>query len=167
MKHLNSICISISCIIIMSLLISCKKDSVTTSTTSCPTCDTLALTSMLIEVSSWVRQDNGNYTSDITRIIERSGASVSQIYTMNITSGNVAQPIFPDVSANYMGGTIYASVDPSKVHSACTLTFEYTSEEHEGEVRPGISLPFNSVEIEVFFVKRNKLNLNPRRLLLQ
>ena len=154
MKHLNSICISISCIFIMSLSISCKKDSVATSTPPCTTCDTLTLTTLLIEDSSWVSQDNGNYTSDITGIIERSGESLSQIYTMNITSGNVAQPVFPNLSANYMGGTIYASVDPSKGHSTCTLTFEYTSEEHEGEIRPNTSLPFKSVEIELFFVKR-------------
>jgi hypothetical protein len=154
MKHLNSVCISISCIIIMSLSISCKKDPVATSTPPCPSCDTLALTTMLIEDSSWARQDNGNYTSDITWTIERSGASVSQVYAMNITSGNVAQPVFPQVSASYMGGTVSGSIDPSKNHSTCTLTFEFSKEEHEGEIRPNTSLPFKSVEIELFFVKR-------------
>ncbi len=139
----------------MSLSISCKKDSVAT-TPPCITCDTLTLTTLLIKDSSWVRQDNGNYTSDITLIIERSGASVSQVYAMNITSGNVAQSVFPEVSANYMDGTISGSVDLSKNHADCTLTFAPSNEEHEGEIRPNTSLPFKSVEIEVFFVKRNK-----------
>ena len=155
MKHLNSICISISCILIMSLP-SCKKDSVAASTPPCATCDTLTLTTLLMEDSSWVRQDNGNYTSDITWIIERSGASVSQVYAIDITSGNIAQSVFPIVSAGYMDGAIYGSVDLTKDHADCTLTFAPSNEEHEGEIRPNASLPFKSVEIELFFVKRKK-----------
>ncbi len=155
MKHLKSICILISCIFIILLSISCRKDSFIVSPPPCAKCDTLTISTMSINDSNWIRQDDGSYTSDITWIIERSGASVSQVYGINISNESIPLEVFPKVSANYMNGTLYGSVDPSKNHGTCILTFEFSTEEHEGEVHPATSLPFKSVEIEVLLVNRN------------
>lgn len=155
MKHFTSIRISISCVLITLLSISCKKDPVIANPPPCTTCSNLNLSTMLINDSNWVRQDNGEYTSDITWIIERSGASISQVHEINISDVNVSVPIFPVGSANFMNGTMYSTVDFSKNHGSVTLTFELSKEEHEGEVNPATPLPFKSVEIEVLLLNRN------------
>lgn len=155
MKHLISICISITCIFILSLSISCRKDSFIGDPPPCTTCDTLTISTLLINDSNWVKQDNWNYTSDLTWIIKQSGAAISQVYEMYISNDNILEEVFPAVSAKYMDGTIYGSVDLTKDYPTCKLTFGSSNEEHEGEVHPITSLPFKSVEIEVVFVKRN------------
>ena len=155
MKHLNSICISISCLFIILLSISCRKDSFTAGPPPCTTCDTLSISTLLIKDSDWVRQNNWSYTSDLTWIIIQSGAAISQVYEIYISNNNVLQEIFPGVSTNYMDGTLYGSVDLTKNYPTCKLTFASTYEENEGEVRPITSLPFKSVEIEVILAKPN------------
>jgi hypothetical protein len=156
MKRLNSICISMSCLFIILLSISCKKDSFNADPPPCTTCDTLTISTMLINDSNWVRQDNWSYTSDLTWIIIQSGAAISQVHEIYISSNNnTLQEIFPGVSANYMDGTIYGSVDLTKDYPTCKLTFASSNEEHEGEVHPISSLPFKSVEIEVILAKPN------------
>jgi hypothetical protein len=110
---------------------------------------------MLINDSDWVRQDNWSYTSDLTWIIIGSGAAISQVSGIYITNDNILQEIFPGVSTNYMGGTIYGSVDLTKNYPTCKLTFGPSNEGQEGEVHPITSLPFKSVEIEVIFAKQN------------
>ncbi len=154
MKHLNSICISISCLFIILLSISCRKDSFNADPPPCTTCDTLTISTLLINDSNWVRQDNESYTSDITWIIKQSGAAISQVYGMYISNDDRLQEVFPGVSANYMGGTIYGSVNLTKDYPTCKLTFGPSNEGPEGEVHPITSLPFKSVEIEVILAKR-------------
>jgi hypothetical protein len=155
MKHLNFTCTLVISFFIILLSTSCKKDSVVTSTPPCTTCDTLSVSTLLINDSDWVRQNNYSYTSDLTWIIKQSGAAISQVYGMYISNDNILQEIFPGVSTNYMDGIIYGSVDLTKDYPTCKLTFTYSNEEHEGEVHPITSLPFKSVEIEVLLAKRN------------
>jgi hypothetical protein len=155
MKHLKSICISISCIFIILLTISCRKDSFNADTPPCTTCDTLTISTLLINDSDWVRQNDWSYTSDLTWIIIQSGADISQVYEIYIANDNVLQEIFPEVSTNYMDGTLYGSVDLTKNYPTCKITFA-SSEEHEGEVHPLTTLPFKSVNIEVVLAKPNK-----------
>ncbi len=155
MKHLNSICISISCLFIILLSISCKKDSFIADPPSCTTCNTPTISTMLINDSDWVRQDNWSYTSDLTWIIIGSGAAISQVSGIYITNNNILQEIFPGVPTNYMGGAINGSVDLTKNYPTCKLTFASSDEGHEGEVHPITSLPFKSVEIEVVLAKQN------------
>jgi hypothetical protein len=156
MKHLNSICISIGCLFIILLSISCKKDSFIADPPPCTTCDTLTISTLLINDSNWVKQNDWSYTSDLTWLIIQSGAAISQVYEIYISNDNVLQEIFPGVSTDYMDGSMYGSVDLNKGYPTCKLTFASSSEEHEVEVHPITSLPFKSVEIEVILAKPNK-----------
>jgi hypothetical protein len=155
MKHMNSISISISCFFIILLSSACKKDSLNAGPPPCNNCNKVILSSLLINDSNWVRQDDGNYASDLTKIIEHAGASVSQVYAMDIAGEYPVLEIFPEINGDYMRGTLSGSVNLSKNEGTCTITFEFSKEEHEGEVHPAGSLPFKSVEIEVFLVKNN------------
>jgi hypothetical protein len=155
MKQVHLISISVCFFFIILLTTSCKKDSPISSPPACTTCNHPTLSTMLIKDSIWVRQEDGNYTSDITKIIEQTGASVSQVYAMDLAGGNPVLEIFPQTNGDFMGGSLSGSVNLSKNEGTCTITFEFSKEEHEGEVHPAGSLPFNSVEIEVFLVKQN------------
>jgi hypothetical protein len=156
MKHMNSISISIGCFLIILLSASCNKDSLNAGPSTCINCNKVILSSLLINDSNWVRQDDGNYTSDLTMIIEHAGASVSQVYAMDVAGEDPVLKIFPEINGDYMRGILSGSVNLSKNKSTCVITYEFSKEEHEGEVHPAGPLPFKSVEIEVFLVNQNK-----------
>jgi hypothetical protein len=151
MKQVNSLGISISCLLIILLSSSCKKNSLNSAQSSCDTCNTIVLNCTFLNVSNWIKQDDGSYSSDITMDLKQTGISVNKIYAMCIADGTPFPQIYPETNGDYMGGSISASLNPSKDEGTCILTYGFSSEEHYGEIRPGSLLPFSSVEIEVCF----------------
>ena len=117
--------------------------------TACDSCNTIKLNAIFLNDSNWVKQENYTYTSDITMDIIHAGNSVDRVYAMYIANGTPYPKIFPEISGDYMGGSIRGSVNLSKDKGTCVLTFEFSNEEHFGEMRHGSLLPFSSVEIEV------------------
>jgi hypothetical protein len=152
MKQVSTFTISISCLIIILLSSSCKKDPLNTVPPSCDTCNTNVLNSTFLNVSNWIKQDDGSYTSDITQDLKQAGISVSKIYAMDIAEGAPFLQIFPVTRAYFCSGYISVTVNLSKDEGTCILTYGFSIEEHDGEVRPGGLLPFGSVEIEVCFL---------------
>jgi hypothetical protein len=153
MKHMNSISISISCFLIFLLSSSCKKDSLNTAPPPCDTCNTIVLNCIFLNVSNWIKQDGGLYSSDITSNLKQAGISVSKVYAIDIDDGTSFSQIYPENSGDYLGESFSVSINlsnnQSKDEGTCILIYGFSTEEHFGEVRPGGSLPFSSVEIEV------------------
>jgi hypothetical protein len=152
MKHIKSISILISCFLIFLLSSSCKKDSLNSAPPLCDTCNTIVLNSIFLNVSNWIQQDDGSYSSDITTELKQAGISVSKIYAIDIAEGNSILQIYPETRGDYLGLSVNITVNPSKDEGTCILTFRFSSEEYFGEVRPGGLLPFSSIEIEVCFL---------------
>jgi hypothetical protein len=145
---------SISCVFIILLSTSCKKDSLITGPPACDTCITrpaiVTLDTLFINDSSWVRQSKGVYQSDISTILNKFGKSPGKVYSMYLVSGEDLIEILPDIQASFMNGTIYGSVYLSDGNEACTITFAYLDKhEYYGEMPLGGSLPFSSIEIEI------------------
>jgi len=152
MKHIKSISILISCFLIFLLSSSCKKDSLNSAPPLCDTCNTIVLNSIFLNVSNWIQQDDGSYSSDITTELKQAGISASKIYAIDIAEGNSILQIYPETRGDYLGLSVNITVNPSKDEGTCILTFRFSSEEYFGEVRPGGLLPFSSIEIEVCFL---------------
>ncbi len=145
---------SISCVFIILLSTSCKKDSLITGPPACDTCITrpaiVTSDTLFINDSSWVRQGEGVYQSDISTILNKLGKSPGKVYSMYLVSGEGLIEILPDIQASFMKGTIDGSVYLSDDGEACTITFAYLDKDkHYGEMPLGGSLPFSSIEIEI------------------
>jgi len=152
MKQVSSLGISMSCLLFILLTSSCKKDSLNATPPPCDTCNTTVLKSVFINAGNWIKQDDGSYSCDITSELKQSGVSVNKVYAMYIADGTPFPQIYPETSGEYLGGSVLVTVNLSKDEGTCTLIFEFSSEEHFGEVRPGGLLPFGSIEIEACFL---------------
>lgn len=145
---------SISCVFIILLSTSCKKDSLISDPPACDTYITrpavVTLDTLFINDSSWVRQSEGVYQSDISAILNKFGKSPGKVYSMYLVSGEDLIEILPDIQSSFMKGTIYGSVYLSDDGEVCTITFAYLDQhEYYGEMPLGGSLPFSSIEIEI------------------
>jgi hypothetical protein len=151
---------SISFVFIILLSTSCKKDSLIAGPPLCDTCKIITVPSIVtwdslfINDSSWVRQEEGMYKSDISTILNQFGTSPSKVYSIYLVIGESLIKIFPDSQASFMDGTIYGTVYMQDKNEACAITFVYLDKDkHYGETPHGGSLPFSSIEIEILLNK--------------
>lgn len=148
----------ICCVFIILLSTSCKKDSLISGPRACDTCLTwpavVTLDTLFINDSSWVRQSEGVYQSNISTILNRFGKSPGKVYSIYLVSGEDLIEILPDIQASFMKGTIYGSLYLSDGGEVCTITFAYLDKhEYYGEMPLGGSLPFSSIEIEILLTQ--------------
>ena len=156
MKHL----FFFGCAIIILISISCKKDSVKEDYSACPNCkvtdspSVLSLETIDINDSNWVRQGQYVFKSDLTQLINEAGASVSQLYALQVMDENIGFQIFPCCQVGFKGGELSASVYSTGNEKTCTLTFNYPDQDmYFGEFRNSGGLPFQSTEIKVWLWK--------------
>ncbi len=156
MKHL----FFCGCTLIILIFISCKKDSVKEEHSVCPNCKVIdsstALSSQIIYIndSNWAQQGQYIFKSDLTQLINAAGASVSEVYLLQLVDENDLLQIFPCCQVNFKGGELSGSVYSTGNEKTCTLTFSYSDQDmHFGEFRNSGGLPFQSTEIKVWLWK--------------
>ena len=156
MKHL----FFFGCTIIILISISCKKDSVKQDYSDCANCKAidsptaLSIQSFNINDSNWARQGQYVFKSDLTQLINAAGASVSELYALEIIDGNSGFQIYPCCQADFKGGELSASVYSTGNEKTCTLTFNFPDQDmYFGEFRNSGGLPFQSTEIKAWFWK--------------
>ena len=97
MKHL----FFTGCTIIILISMSCKKDLLKEDLSICPNCKVIdsptasSLTTININDSNWVRQGQFVFKSDLTQLIKEAGASVSEVYSLQLVDENDLFQIFP------------------------------------------------------------------------
>jgi hypothetical protein len=152
MKHL----FFTGCIMIILIFISCRKDSVNNVTHLCSNCqvDTPSAqhwSAIYITDSNWARQGQQVYKSDLTQLLNEAGATVSEVYTLQLVDDAVLFNLFPCCQINYRSGEISASVYGTGNEETCTLTFTYSDQDtHAGEFA---GLPFQSILVKVWLWK--------------
>jgi hypothetical protein len=156
MKHIYSI----SCAIFILISISCKKDSVNKDQSACLNCKAVdspsntSSKSIYIIDSNWVRQGQLIFKSDLTQLIHDAGATVSEVYSMQIVNESTLFQFFPCCQVSFMGGELSGSVYSTGEEETCTLTFSYYNQDmHNGEFPNSGILPFQSVLIKVWLWK--------------
>jgi hypothetical protein len=155
MKSLFSHSFVISCLMILLLSASsCKKSTV--ARPGCGACDTVTSTrnslsylTFILNENSWVRQDDGTLTCDLTSRIQLADASVSQVYTMSVMSEGKFLQIYPNYKVEFMGGSIYGSVSTFDHFETCGITFSSSQERHYGELSHIGAQILGSIEIRV------------------
>src|SRR5450432_2238092 len=156
MKHLYFI----NYAIIALISISCKKDSVNAVQSACLNCktvDSLSASSwktIYINDSNWVRQGQMVFKSDLTKLLQDAGTTVSEVYSMQIVNESILLQFFPCCQVKFMDGELSGSVYSTGDEETCTLTFSYSGQDmHYGELPNSGALPFQSVEIKVWLWK--------------
>jgi hypothetical protein len=147
MKHLYFF----ACAIIMLISISCKKNTLN----SFPDTPSVShLETIYINDSNWVRQGQYVFKSDLTQLINEAGASVSEVYSLQLIDENSLFQIFPCCQVSFKGGELSGSVYSTGNEETCTLTFNYPDQDmHFGEFRNSGGLPFQSTKIKVWLWK--------------
>jgi hypothetical protein len=155
MKHLYFF----ACAIIMLISISCKKDSVNNVTHICNPCITDTSFEqhrkvIYITDSNWVGQGQRVFKSDLTQILKEAGATVSEVYALQLVNEGIEFQVFPCCPVNFHGGELSGSIYTTGDEKTCTLTFTYTDHDvHSGEQpNPGIA-PFQSIVVKVWLWK--------------
>jgi hypothetical protein len=156
MKHL----FLFGCAIIILISMSCKKDSIKEDHADCANCKVtdsptaLSIQSFTIHDSNWARQGQYVFNSDLTRLIKAAGASVNELYALEVIDGNSGFQIYPCCPAPFKDGELSASVYSVSNEKTCTLTFHFPDQDmYFGEFRNSGGLPFQSIEIKVWFWK--------------
>jgi hypothetical protein len=156
MKHL----FFLGCAIIILISISCKKDLLKGDHSGCPNCPVIDSPTVLspktiyINDSNWTRQGQFVFKSDLTQLINKAGASVSEVYSLQVIDENDLFEIFPCCQVSFKGGELSGSVYSTGNVETCTLTFSYSDQDmHFGEFRNAGGLPFQSTEIKVWLWK--------------
>ena len=156
MKHL----FFTGCAMIILVFSSCKKDLMREDLSVCPNCKVidsptaLTLKTFYIEDSSWVRQGQYVFKSDLTRFINEAGASVREVYCLQLIDENALFQIYPCCQVNFKDGELSAAIYSTGDEETCTLTFGYSDQDmHFGELRNSGGLPFQSTEIKVWLWK--------------
>jgi hypothetical protein len=156
MKHL----FFTGCTIIILISMSCKKDLLKEDLSICPNCKVIdspnasSLTTININDSNWVRQGQFVFKSDLTQLIKEAGASVSEVYSLQLVDENDLFQIFPCCKVSFKEGELSGSVYTTGNEETCTLTFTYSDQNmHFGEFRNSSGLPFQSTEIKVWLWK--------------
>ena len=156
MKHL----FFFGCAIIILISISCKKELVKEDHSACPTCKvidsptTLSLKTIYVIDSNWARQGQYVFKSDLTQFINQAGASVSEVYSLQLVDESILYQIFPCCQVNFKGGELSGSVYSTGNEETCTLTFSYSDQDmHVGELGNSGGLPYHSIEIKVWLWK--------------
>jgi hypothetical protein len=127
----------------------------------CIACDTISIhtvdtsyTKTLIDDSSWERENATTYVSDISPTLSQLNISPSQIYQMNIVSGNSIINIFPATQVTFMQGTILATVTTQGNTSICAIEFVDSDQDTQGVLPSNVGfLPFTSIEMEILVRK--------------
>jgi hypothetical protein len=147
--------ISTSCIFIILLSTSCKKDSSIAGQLPCNSCGIIPVgvgqdTTIYINDSIWERENEDEYVSDISSFLNQFNSSPSKVSQMSIVSGPSILNIFPNTQESFMKGTIYGTVLSLDNKESCGITFIYLDKDkHDGETPNGGKLPFSSLEIEI------------------
>ena len=156
MKHL----FFFGCTIIILISISCEKDLAKENHSVCPNCkvidspNSLSLKTIYINDSNWTRQGQYVFKSDLTQLINEAGASVSEVYSLQLIDENSLFQIYPCCQVSFKGGQLSGSVYSTGDEKTCTLTFSYSDQDmHFGEFRNSGGLPFVSTEIKVWLWK--------------
>jgi hypothetical protein len=153
MKHL----FFFGCTIIILISISCKKDLVKEDHSVCQNCKvidsptTLSLKTIYINDSNWNRQGQRVFKSDLTGLLNEAGATVSEVYSLQLVNENILFQIFPCCQVSFKGGELSGSVYSTGNEETCTLTFSYSDQDaHAGEFG---GLPFQSILVKVWLWK--------------
>jgi hypothetical protein len=156
MKHL----FFFGCTIIILISTSCKKDSIKDDHAVCANCKVtdsptvLSIQTFNISDSNWARQGQYVFKSDLTQLINAAGASVNELYALELIDGNSGFQIYPCCQTGFKGGNISASVYSTGNEKTCTLTFNFPDQDmYFGEFRNSGGLPFQSIEIKVWVWK--------------
>jgi hypothetical protein len=146
MKHL----FFFGCAMIILISISCKKDSVNADNIHCNPCKTdspVSLKVIYITDSNWDQQGQRVYKSDLTQLITDAGATVSEVYSLELVNEDVLFQFFPCCQINFKGGQLSGAIYSTGDEKTCTLTFGYADQNvHAGEFG---GLPFRSIVIKV------------------
>jgi hypothetical protein len=155
MKHL----FFIGCAMTILISISCKKDSVDAAKNYCSHCgiDTPAAAhwqAIYITDSNWTRQGQHVFKSDLTELIIRAGASVSEVYALQLQNEGAVFEFFPCCQVSVHGGELSGSIDTTGNEETCTLTFSYSEHDaYSGQIPdPGMA-PFQSIVVKVWLWK--------------
>ena len=152
MKHVYFL----ACAMIMLISVSCKKDAVNSFKDQCNPCtaDTpsaLHSKTVYITDSNWVRQGQQVYKSDLTQLINESGATVNEVYALQLIDETASFEFYPCCQINYKGGELSAAVYLTGSEKICTATFSYSDQDaHAGEFA---GLPFQSILVKVWLWK--------------
>ena len=151
MKHL----FLTGCAIIILISISCKKDSVSAANYPKPDSPSLsAWKTVYITDSNWITEGERVFESDLTAIINDAGASVNEVYSMELADEGSSFQFFPCCQLSYMGGHLSASIYSTADKETCTLSFNYYDmDTHSGELPNPWKVPFQSVVIKVWLWK--------------
>jgi hypothetical protein len=150
MKHL----FFFACAITLLISISCKKDIATVNYPKPDSPTVSPWKTLYITDSNWNREGQRVFKSDLTAIINDAGASVNNVYSMEVENEGSLLQFFPCCQLSYMGGYLSASVYTTADKETCTLTFNYSDQDsHSGELPNLGRFPFQSIVIKVWLWK--------------
>ena len=143
---------------IILISISCKKDSVNSVTHICNPCitDTFVTHQHVIYItdSNWVGQGQHVQKSDLTQLVNEAGATVDEVYALELVNGGTEFQFFPCCMVSYHGGQLSGSVYTTGNEKTCTLTFTETDQVmHNGEFPNRGITPFQSIVVKVWLWK--------------
>jgi hypothetical protein len=144
-------------IILISL--SCKKDSVNNDTHVCTPCitDTSSVEhrqAIYITDSNWVGQGQHVLNSDLTQLIKEAGATVSEVYALQLVNEGIVSQFFPCCAVSFHGGELSGAVYATGDEKTCTLTFTNRDQyAYNGERSNSGTVPFQSIVVKVLLWK--------------
>ncbi|HET7002398.1 MAG TPA: hypothetical protein VFI33_13845 [Puia sp.] len=146
------------CIVFILISISCKKDSVNNVSHICNPCitDSPSVSHqqvIYITDSNWVGQGPHVLKSDFTQLLKEAGATVDEVYALQLVNEGMEFQFFPCCAISFHGGQLSGSVYTTGNEKICTLTFTDMGQGmYNGEIPNHVSY-FQPILIKVWLWK--------------
>jgi hypothetical protein len=92
--------------------------------------------------------------SDLSQLFKEAGATVSEVYALQLVNEGIVSQFFPCCTLTFHGGELSGAVYTTGIEKKCTLTFTYRDQGlYSGEHSNSGLVPFQSIVVKVLLWK--------------